>query len=361
VSVSVSSVPLVGDPAPGATARVGVVPGEGIGPSVVAAASRVLRAAAQRSGMEIDLVAAPELTERDDHGLRVGTAAGFYESCFAAGIPILHGPAGGRFVYELRAQHALPVKVTPVRPSAALRDASIVRPERLGGVDVLIVRDNAAGLYQGAFGWREEGRSAFQEAVYDRADVVRVIDAAVAAARARSGRLAVVTKPGGVPAISELWRRTAEELVPDGIELEFLEIDNACFQLVSDPRRFDVVAAPNMFGDVVGDTAALVLGSRGMSYSANFGAGDRAVYQTAHGAAHDLAGRDRANPVAQILTLAWLVRRSLRRPEVAAAIEDAVESVLADGFRTPDVAAPGSRVVGTDELADRIAARVAEG
>ncbi len=124
---------------------------------------------------------------------------------------------------------------------------------------------------------------------------------------------------------------------------------------MADPRRFDVVAAPNMLGDVVADSAALVLGSRGMALSANFGDGGRAVYQTGHGAAYDLAGTGRANPVAQIQSLAMLLRESLDLPDAAQAIENAVVAVLAAGDRTADIAGPGSTVLGTRALAERIA------
>jgi 3-isopropylmalate dehydrogenase len=127
---------------------------------------------------------------------------------------------------------------------------------------------------------------------------------------------------------------------------------------VADPFRFDVVAAPNMLGDVVADTAALVLGSRGMALSANFGEVGRAVYQTGHGAAYDLAGTNRANPVAQIQSVGLLLRESLRRPDAAAVVQLAVEQVLGRGLRTPDIAGPESTVVGTRELADAIALEV---
>jgi 3-isopropylmalate dehydrogenase len=138
-----------------------------------------------------------------------------------------------------------------------------------------------------------------------------------------------------------------------------LDVDNASFQLVAQPRRFDVVVAPNLLGDVLADSASVLLGSRGMSFSANFGPGRRAVYQTGHGAAHDLAGSDRANPAAQILTMAAMLRESFDLGRVAVCIESAVERVLAAGFRTLDIAGPTSRVVGTRELAERIAEEAA--
>ena len=142
------------------------------------------------------------------------------------------------------------------------------------------------------------------------------------------------------------------------VEMEEVEVDNACFQLVADPRRFDVVAAPNMLGDVVSDSAALILGSRGMALSANFGDEGRAVYQTGHGAAYDLAGTDRANPVAQIQSLAMLLRESFGLLDAAHAVEAAVVAALVAGARTADIASPGGAVHGTRALADRIAAEV---
>jgi 3-isopropylmalate dehydrogenase len=343
----------------GSPLRMGVVEGEGIGPEVVGAALTVLAAVTQAHGLDIELVTAGPIGGRGPNGLGVdAAAAAFYDAAFAAGTPVLTGPAGGRFVYELRARYDLFVKLVPVRPEPAIADASIVRPERISGVDVLIVRDNIGGLYQGAFGRRDGGRVAYQEASYSADQVDRLLAVAVRAASARRGRLAVVAKPGGIPELSALWRERAEAAGSPDVEIEVIEVDNACFQLVADPHRFDVVAAPNMIGDVIGDTAALVLGSRGVSYSANFGVPGRAVYQTAHGAAHDLAGRGIANPIGQLRTMSWLLRESLGLAAAADTVEDAITATVADGLRTPDIAGPGSTVVGTADLAEAIAARV---
>lgn len=339
--------------------RLGVVDGEGIGPEVVRAAVTVLHAAAEAYGLVLDLVESGPIGSTGPDGFGLDTAAiDFYDAAFADGLPVLTGPAGGRFVYQLRAQYDLFAKLVPVQAMPEVADASIVRPERAHGTDVLIVRDNVAGLYQGAFGRRDDGRTAYQEAVYRADQVERIMAVAQRAAAARRGRLAVVTKPGGIPAVSALWREVAEAQPHSGVTVEVIEVDNACYQLVADPHRFDVVVAPNMLGDVVADTAALVLGSRGLAYSANFGEGVRAVYQTGHGAAHDLAGSDRANPVAQILSAAWLVRDSLEREDIAEGIEAAIGAALADGLRTPDVAGPDSVVVGTARLGAEIADRV---
>ncbi len=335
------------------TATIAVVDGEGIGPSIIAAALEVLAATVEKTGTSIEVQRLPELTDRDEFGLVVSdSTAGKYQDVFDAGTPVLHGPAGGRFVYELRDKLGLSVKHTPIVPWAELNNAAIVDSRRTAGADILIVRDNAGGLYQGDFA--RDADSATHSATYTVAQVEAVVTSAIDAAASRDGRLTVVTKPGGVPTISRLWRETAERLVPSTIELDFLEIDNACFQVLADPKRFDVIATPNMFGDVLGDTATVLLGSRGMAYSANFGANGRAVYQTAHGAAHDLAGKDVANPVAQFLSLAWLLRESLGLAAESDIIVAAVRRELGRNVRTPDIADEDSMVVGTKRFTERV-------
>jgi len=145
-----------------------------------------------------------------------------------------------------------------------------------------------------------------------------------------------------------------------GVAWQVLEIDNAAYQLIANPRELDIVVAPNMFGDVLSDAASVLLGSRGLSFSGNFGRERRAIYQTGHGAAQDLAGRDRANPVGQIFSLAMMLRESFGWQREAAAIETATSAVLGQGWRTPDIASATSRVIGTRELGTRIADAVAD-
>lgn len=338
----------------------GVLPGDGIGPEVVGAALSVLDAVAETYRLRFDVRAAPDLGASGRYGPTLTQdVADFVASTFAAAGPVLCGPVSGRFVYELRTRFSLYCKFVPIQPSPALADASIVRPDRLGGIDVLIVRENVGGLYMGEFGRGDDGRTAYQHLTYTDQQVDRVLGVAVRAAQVRRGRLAVITKTGGIPDVSALWReRVAKASARRQVVVDELEVDNACFQLVAHPQRFDVVVAPNMLGDVVADAAAVVLGSRGMSFSANFGDGGLAVYQTAHGAAYDLAGSNRANPVAQILSLALLLRESFGLTDAARTVEDAVEHVLGAGYRSEDIAGPRSTVVGTRALADRIATAV---
>jgi 3-isopropylmalate dehydrogenase len=338
---------------------IGVLLGEGIGPEVVRAALTVLDTL-KGADVRVDVRAGPDDYVRRHPGpVLADEVVGFCESVFADGGAMFCGAVGGRFVYELRRRFDLYCKLVPLRPSPALADASIVRPERLAGVDMLIVRENVGGLYLGEFGRRDGGRVAYQHVSYSVDQVARLLRVAADLARARRGTLAVVVKRGGIPEVSALWCEQAEAVAADhAITLETLDVDNASFQIVAHPRRFDVIATSNLLGDILADGATALLGSRGMSYSANFGPDGRAVYQTGHGAAHDLAGSDTANPVAQILSLAMLLDESFGLAAAARAIALAVERVLAAGFRTPDIAGPGSRIVGTRELADRIAAEV---
>jgi 3-isopropylmalate dehydrogenase len=175
------------------------------------------------------------------------------------------------------------------------------------------------------------------------------------AAKMRQGRLCVVHKPGGIEVVSQLWLQCARDLDLDkSVELEFLEVDNVNYQLIADPRRFDVVVAPNMFGDVLADGASVLLGSRGMSYSANFGPGGKSAYQTGHGAAYDLAGRDIANPLGQMLSFAMMLHESFGLTAQSFCLQAAINEVLAAGWRTKDVMAPGCTEVGTREMVRRV-------
>jgi 3-isopropylmalate dehydrogenase len=337
--------------------RVGYVEGEGIGAEIVPIALDLLRAVCDKFGLRLEL----------RRGGLIGTpalkAAGasltpemvdFFGAIFADEGAVLCGPGGSRFVYELRAEFDLFCKFTPIVPLAALRDVALVKPERLDGVDILAVRENCGGLYFGESTAQSDPSGDHRVSHrygYSVSQVRRILACALAAARRRRGKLCVTTKPGGVPAISDLWREQAELLAGEGdVELSILEIDNAVYQLVANPGTFDVVVSPNMFGDVLADSGSLLLGSRGMSYSGNFGARGQAVYQTGHGAAHDIARRDVANPIGQALSVAMMLRESFGRADAAEALEAAIVEVLASGIRTADIASPSSTVVGTKEM-----------
>lgn len=341
---------------------VGVLPGEGIGPEVVGAALEVLRTVEE----------ACETSIKTETGGLIGRAAEqaggtvlpddvieFCENVFRRGGVILNGPGGGRYVYDLRKRFDLFFKISPLQPMAELGGACRLKPEAVRGVDILVARENISGVYQGR--WNEirsspDGRSAEHSFVEHESSVRRFLSTAAGLAGTRRGEMTVVCKESGVPAVSALWRDCAAEVAAaTGVRCAMMDVDHIAYRLVQHARDFDVIAAPNMCGDVLADLGAVLLGSRGVSFSGNFAADGSAVYQTNHGSAHDLAGSDRANPLGQILSLAMLLRESFGMFSAAALIEESVRQVLRAGWRTGDIAEPGCRVVGTREMGRLVA------
>ena len=344
----------------------GVLPGEGVGPEVIEATLAVL-AALEDAGTQAFEVreAGPiglEAEARDGTPLSENVAA-FCDDVFAAGGAVLAGPGGGRFVYDLRERFDLFYKLSPLRVLDELVDASRLRAEHVRGVDVLVVRENASGFYHG--GWEisangsGERRAAHRLEVSER-EVRRVLDVAAEQAAGRRGSLAVVVKSAGIPAVSGLWQECALDSAGEaGVECSFLEVDHAAFQLIQRPHDLDVVAAPDLYGDVLADLGGVLLGSRGLTYSGNFSSNGAAVYQTNHGCAYDIAGTDTANPAGQIQSLAMLLRDSFGLDREAALIEEGLRATWAAGWRTADLAHPGGRVAGTRELGELTAEAVA--
>jgi 3-isopropylmalate dehydrogenase len=346
---------------------IGVLAGEGVGPEVIGAALEVLGSVAEATGLPAE-IREGGLIGRDAERT-CGTALSaeviqFCEGVFARGGAILNGPGGGRYVYDLRKHFDLFLKISPIRIVNGLPDASRLRPEALRGTDILITRENTGGAYQGR--WHERSTSlgnrlAEHYLAYSEAQVRRFLHASAKLARNRRGKLTVVWKEAGVPSISSLWRDCAEEAAATfGIGFGMVDIDLMAYRLIQEAPILDVIAAPNLFGDVLADLAAVLLGSRGLSFSGNYTDRGDAVCQTNHGAAYDLAGTDRANPVGQIFSLAMMLRESFGRWREADAIEEAVRSVWHEGWRTEDVAVHGSRVLGTREMGGRVAERAGQ-
>lgn len=340
---------------------VGVLMGEGIGPEVIGAAIVVLQALESASSLRFEFQAGPAIGEADKHqgkALR-SDAVEFCEAVFARGGAVLCGPAGGRFVYDLRRQFDLFCKLSPVVPRRELWPINRLKPEYLAGIDCMVVRDNAAGIYQGS--WHEEtsterGRVAYHSFSYSEFEVLRIVEVAARIAERRRQHLTVVVKDGGIPTISDLWRDCAAKIATlHNLDLSFLNIDYAVYRMLHSPRDIDVLVAPNMFGDLLIDLGGILTGSRGLTFSGNFASTAAAVYQTNHGAAHDLTASDRANPLGQIDSLAMLLRESFALTRAASTIEAAVCAVLREGFRTEDIAEPGCQRVGTRALAERVA------
>jgi 3-isopropylmalate dehydrogenase len=348
-----------------ATARViGVLPGNGIGPEIIDASLRVLTAVQERLHLRFEVRSGGPIGDdaeaRSDKSLP-DSVAGFCAEVLDRGGAILNGPGGGRYVYDLRRRFDLFCKLIPIRPWPQLGRAGKISGLHLHDVDVLIVRDNVGGVYQGQ--WTDqltaEGRLAEHAFSYSESQVYRLLEIAARAAAGRRGRLHVILKEGGVPGISALWRDVGKALAQKfNVEAVCMNVDLAAYQLIQQPQIFDVIAAPNLFGDILADLAGVLLASRGTTFSGNFDCQGRGVYQTNHGCAHDLKGTDKANPAGQILSLAMLLRESFGLGAAARLIENSLAEAWRQGWRTEDLAEPGCRVVGTCAMTDEIVRQV---
>ena len=343
---------------------IGVLEGEGIGPEIIQASLLMLEMIQACTDYRFDIhfggnIGLSALTESG--AVLTPEVIDFCSSIFSRRGAILCGPGGGRFVYDLRKQFDIFCKFVPIQPLSSLQEVGALKKSYIENVDILVVRENVGGLYQGTYGLEENNgcQQAYHSFSYDENQVKRILTVAIQSSLQRRKKLCVILKPGGAPSISALWRQCAERMTAGkGIACSFLEIDNAVYQVIADAQHFDVIVAPNLFGDIVADCATLLLGSRGLSYSANFGEKDVAVYQTGHGAAYDIAGQNKANPIAQMYSLATMLHESFGLTSLSTQVIAAIDFTLAEGWRTQDIMAPGCRVVGTKELAGLIAANL---
>jgi 3-isopropylmalate dehydrogenase len=357
---------------------IALLPGDGIGPEIVAAARRLLEAIDEFALTE-HLVGGASI---DAHGTALTDEV--LEACRSADAVLL-GAVGGpgwdstdpdaprpeQGLLGLRSGLGLYANLRPVRPSRALVDSSPLRSERIAGTDLLVVRELTGGIYFGDSG--RDGDRAHDTCEYSVGEIERIAGVAFEAARRRAAgdssiprghshdaaRVTSVDK-ANVLETSRLWRETVERVAgsyPE-VELDHMLVDNAAMQLVSDPARFDVILTENMFGDILSDESAMLTGSLGMLPSASLGAGGPGLFEPVHGSAPDIAGKGIANPLATFLSVAMMLRHGLDRPTEAVAIEGAVEAVLQRGLRTPDLAAGGASPaeveVGTDEITDAV-------
>jgi len=341
--------------------NVAVLPGDGIGPEIIAQATKVLR----------KLLPALELKEAP-----VGGAG--YE---ASGDPlppatlalakqadaVLFGAVGDsrydrlerakrpeQAILGLRKELGLFANLRPAQVHPELAGASALKPEVVAGLDILIVRELTGDIYFGQpRGIREVagGREGFDTMRYSEPEIRRIARVGFEAARKRSRRLCSVDK-ANVLETSQLWREVISieaRAFPD-IELTHMYVDNCAMQLVRNPKQFDVIVTGNLFGDILSDEASMLTGSIGMLPSASLDERGKGLYEPIHGSAPDIAGKGVANPLATILSAALMLRYSLDQPAAAARIEDAVRKVLRDGLRTADIHTPGTRRVGTAEM-----------
>lgn len=341
---------------------IGVLPGEGIGPEVTRCALDILGAVAGVTGLRVQTREGGVIGRDSEQACGQTLPSEVIQFCrevFTAGGAILNGPGGGRYVYELRRHLDLFFKISPLQASNGVPGASRLQPEALRDVDILVTRENSGGVYQGEWTSTKDprrGRVASHSFDCSESQVHRFLHASARLAQMRQGNLAVVWKESGVPSISALWRDCAAAAAEaHGVQWTMVDVDLMAYRLIQDAPMFDVIAAPNLFGDVLADLGAALLGSRGVSYSGNFTEHGDAVYQTNHGAAYHLAGADQANPAGQILSLVMMLRESFGLRHEADAIADALRSVWRSGWRTVDVVTADTTRVSTRKFATRVA------
>jgi len=347
--------------------RIAILPGDGIGVEVIAEAEKVLHAVGARFGIplrtEAGLVGGAAM-EQTAEPLPAATLA----LCRAADAVLLGAVGHPRYddpravrrpeqaLLGLRKGLGLFANLRPARVHPALADASPLRPELVRGVDLLVVRELTGGIYFGEP--RVEGpERAVDTMTYTRAEVERIAHLAFQLARGRRKKVTSVDK-ANVLACSRLWRQTVmtvAQAYPD-VTLEHLLVDAAAMHLIRRPRDFDVLLTENLFGDILSDETAVLVGSMGLLPSASLGAGRFGLYEPVHGSAPDIAGRGIANPLAAILSVALLLRHSLGRAREAQAVEEAVAAVLAAGYRTADIAGPGQPITMTRQMGDLVVA-----
>jgi 3-isopropylmalate dehydrogenase len=352
------------------------LPGDGIGPEVVAAGRALLDEVSRRFDVAFAVTELPVGgASIDDHGLPL--LPDVLERCREADAVLLGAVGGPKWdttdpdaprpeqgLLGLRKGLQLFANLRPVRPSAALADASPLRPELIAGADLIVVRELTGGIYFGDRG-RRDG-VAHDTCTYSAEEIERIarLGFETAASPSRSGRLTSVDK-ANILETSRLWRETVQRLAAEyeQVMLEHMLVDNAAMQLISRPADFDIVLTENMFGDILSDEAAMIAGSIGMLASASLGAGGPGLYEPVHGSAPDIAGRGVANPLAMFGSVVLMFRHSLQMEDEAAAVESAIDRVLERGLRTPDLAsgAEGEVEAGTAEMTQAVAEELAAG
>ncbi|MCI8414285.1 MAG: 3-isopropylmalate dehydrogenase [Ruminiclostridium sp.] len=354
-------------------AKLAVIRGDGIGPDIVEQALLVLKKIEEKFGHTFhcqDVLAGGCAIDAVGHCLPQETI----DVCKAADAVLL-GAVGGwkwdtlpgdqrpeRALLGLRKELGLFANLRPAMIFEALADASPLKAEILaGGLDLLVVRELTGGIYFGERGTRDTpmGPAAYDVEQYAEGEVRRIAKVAFDMAMKRNKHVTSVDKANVLDS-SRLWRRVVSEVAKDypDVTLDHLYVDNAAMQLVRNPRQFDVLVTSNIFGDILSDEASQITGSIGMLPSASLAQGNFGMYEPIHGSAPDIAGQDKANPTATILSVAMMLRYTFGLGAEADAIEDAVKKVLAKGLRTPDLFTGEGTLVGTAEMGRQIAAAI---
>jgi len=349
-----------------------ILPGDGIGPEIMAEAVKVLELVNTQFALDLelsyDLIGGAAI---DQHGVPLADTT---LACARAADAVLLGAVGGpkwdaldrairpeKGLLKIRSELELFANLRPAILYPQLAEASSLKPEVVSGLDILIVRELTGGIYFGSpRGIRtlENGeRQAYNTLPYSESEIRRIARVGFEMARVRAKKLCSVDK-ANVMESSQLWREVVEEVAKDypDVELSHMYVDNAAMQLVRAPKQFDVMVTDNLFGDILSDEASMLTGSIGMLPSASLDAHNKGMYEPCHGSAPDIAGQGIANPLATILSVSMMLRYSFQRSDAADAIEQAVSRVLDQGLRTGDIFCAGNIRVGTQEMGDAVVA-----
>ena len=358
--------------------KIALIPGDGIGPEIVAEAKKVLDRVCEKyshkfsytevllGGASIDAHGVP-LTEeaiaqaKASDAVLMGSIGGDAKTSPWYKLEPSKRPEAG--LLAIRKALNLFANLRPAYLYNELRDACPLRDEIIGdGFDMIIVRELTGGLYFGARKTTEENgvRTAVDTLSYNENEIRRIAIKAFEIARKRRIKVTSVDKANVLDS-SRLWRSVVEDVAKDypDVTLEHMLVDNCAMQLVRDPKQFDVILTENMFGDILSDEASMVTGSIGMLSSASLNETKLGLYEPSHGSAPDIAGQNKANPIATILSAAMMLRYSLDLDKEADAVETAVQKVLTEGYRTGDIMSDGCKLVGTREMGDLIADAIA--
>ena len=358
--------------------KIALIPGDGIGPEIVAEAKKVLDRVCEKyshkfsytevllGGASIDAHGIP-LTEeaiaqaKASDAVLMGSIGGDAKTSPWYKLEPSKRPEAG--LLAIRKALNLFANLRPAYLYNELRDACPLRDEIIGdGFDMIIVRELTGGLYFGARKTTEENgvRTAVDTLSYNENEIRRIAIKSFEIARKRRNKVTSVDKANVLDS-SRLWRSVVEDVAKDypDVTLEHMLVDNCAMQLVRDPKQFDVILTENMFGDILSDEASMVTGSIGMLSSASLNETKLGLYEPSHGSAPDIAGQNKANPIATILSAAMMLRYSLDLDKEADAVETAVQNVLTEGYRTGDIMSDGCKLVGTKEMGDLIADAIA--
>ena len=347
-----------------------ILPGDGIGPEIMKVATAALEVAGKKADVEfaftealvggsaIDATGTPlpdetlETCKASDAVLLAAIGGYKWDD-----LPSAQRPEQG--LLGLRAGLGVFANLRPATVLPQLIDASTLRRDVVEGTDIMVVRELTGGIYFGkpkGFGVNEAGeRIGYNTMVYSEPEVDRIAKVAFEIARKRKGRLCSVEK-ANVLEVSQLWKERVIETHKDfsDIELSHMYVDNAAMQLIRNPTQFDTIVTGNIFGDILSDAASMLTGSIGMLPSAAIGLDGPGLYEPVHGSAPDIAGQDKANPLAQVLSAAMMMRYQFGEEVIASALEKAVNDVLDDGYRTGDIMQAGMKQVGCIEMGEKL-------